>query len=62
MSLLVEGNGRELEEIEDESIDAIITDHPWLDKKAHKSGNQKTLLSTTHSNTLKKTLTQKQEC
>lgn len=41
MSLLVEGNGRELEEIEDESIDAIITDHPWLDKKAHKSGNQK---------------------
>ena len=41
MSLLVEGNGRDLEEVEDASIDAIITDHPWLDKKAHKSGNQK---------------------
>ena len=41
MSLLVEGNGRDLEEIENESVDAIITDHPWLDKKAHKSGNQK---------------------
>ena len=40
-SLLIEGNGRDLEEIEDNSIDAIITDHPWLDKKAHKSGNQK---------------------
>lgn len=40
-SLLIEGDGRKLEEIEDNSIDAIITDHPWSDKKAHKSGNQK---------------------
>ena len=40
-SLLIEGSGRELEEIENNSIDCIITDHPWEDKKAHKSGNQK---------------------
>lgn len=40
-SLLIHGDGRELNEIEDNSIDAIITDHPWEDKKAHKSGNQK---------------------
>ena len=40
-SLLIEGDGRRLEEIEDASIDAIITDHPWEDKKAHRSGNQK---------------------
>lgn len=40
-SLLIEGNGRNMEEIEDESIDCIITDHPWEDKKAHRSGNQK---------------------
>lgn len=40
-SLLIEGDGRQMEEIEDASIDCIITDHPWEDKKAHKSGNQK---------------------
>ncbi len=40
-SLLIEGDSRGLEEIEDESIDCIITDHPWEDKKAHRSGNQK---------------------
>lgn len=40
-SLLIEGDGRALSEIEDNSIDCIITDHPWQDKKAHKSGNQK---------------------
>ncbi len=41
-SLLIEGDGRALSEIEDGSIDgAIITDHPWEDKKAHRSGNQK---------------------
>ena len=40
-SLLIEGDGRKLAEIEDASIDCIITDHPWEDKKAHKSGNQK---------------------
>lgn len=40
-SLLIEGDSRKLEELEDGSIDCIITDHPWSDKKAHKSGNQK---------------------
>ena len=42
-SLLISGDGRALNEIEDNSIDAIITDHPWSDAKAHKSGNQKKL-------------------
>ncbi len=40
-SLIINGDGRNLSEIEDESIDSIITDHPWSDKKAHTSGNQK---------------------
>lgn len=39
--LLIEGNGRNLSGLEDESLDSIITDHPWEDKKAHRSGNQK---------------------
>lgn len=39
--LIIHGDGRKLDEIEDKSIDTIITDHPWSDKKAHKSGNQK---------------------
>ena len=32
-SLLIHGDSRSLEEIEDNSIDCIITDHPWDDKK-----------------------------
>ena len=40
-SLLIRGNGRKLDEIEDNSISAIINDHPWKNEKAHKSGNQK---------------------
>lgn len=40
-SLLINGDSRKMEEIESSSIDCIITDHPWEDKKAHKSGNQK---------------------
>lgn len=40
-SLIIEGDGRKLDEIDDESIDCIITDHPWEDSKSHKSGNQK---------------------
>lgn len=39
--LIIHGDGRKLEEIEDNSIDLIITDHAWKDTKAHKSGNQK---------------------
>lgn len=30
--LIIEGDGRDLSFIEDESVDAIITDHPWLDE------------------------------
>lgn len=40
-SLLIHGNGRKLDEIEDNSIASIINDHPWRNEKAHKSGNQK---------------------
>lgn len=40
-SLLIHGDGREMKELDDNSIDCILTDHPWSDKKAHKSGNQK---------------------
>lgn len=39
-SLIVYGSGRKMECIEDNSIDSIITDHPWLNEKAHESGNQ----------------------
>ncbi|QST02442.1 site-specific DNA-methyltransferase (plasmid) [Pontibacillus sp. ALD_SL1] len=37
---VVNGDGRNLSILEDETVDAIITDHPWSDKKAHKAGNQ----------------------
>lgn len=40
-SLLIHGDSRNLDEIEDASISAIINDHPWENRKAHKSGNQK---------------------
>jgi len=36
--VLMEGDGRDLSMLEDESIDCIITDHPWEDKKAHTGG------------------------
>lgn len=39
-SLVIEGDGRRLDMIEDSSMDAIITDHAWKDEKAHTSGNQ----------------------
>jgi len=38
--VLIEGNGRDLSFIKDNSIDCIITDHPWNDKKANKGGNR----------------------
>lgn len=40
-SLLIHGDGRKLDEIEDGSIAAIVNDHPWKNEKAHRSGNQK---------------------
>lgn len=38
--IVMEGNGRNLGAIADESIDCIITDHPWADGKANKGGNR----------------------
>jgi len=38
--LLIEGDGRDLSFLKDGSIDSIITDHPWLDKKSNKGGNR----------------------
>lgn len=38
--LLIEGNGRNLSALADESIDCIVTDHPWDDKKATKGGSR----------------------
>lgn len=38
--VLIEGDGRDLSMLEDKSIDCIITDHPWLDKKANKGGSR----------------------
>lgn len=38
--VLIEGDGRDLSILQDESIDCIITDHPWADKKANKGGSR----------------------
>lgn len=38
--VLIEGDGRDLSILQDNSIDCIITDHPWADKKANKGGNR----------------------
>lgn len=37
---LVEGDGRDLSFIKVQSLDCIITDHPWSDPKANKGGNR----------------------
>lgn len=39
-TLLVQGNGRDLSMINDNSIDCLITDHPYSDKKSNKGGNR----------------------
>lgn len=39
--ILVEGNGRDLSFIEDNSVDCIMTDHPWQDDKSNKGGDRK---------------------
>ena len=39
-ALIIKGNGRDLSELADSSIDAIITDHPWVDDKSHKGGSR----------------------
>lgn len=38
--MVINGDGRNLSDIPDNSIDAIITDHPYLDEKSHKGGNR----------------------
>lgn len=38
--ILIEGNGRDLSLLEDNSIDCILTDHPWLDMKSNKGGTR----------------------
>ena len=37
---LIEGDGRVLSMLQEESIDCIVTDHPWLDKLSNKGGNR----------------------
>lgn len=39
--LVIEGDGRDLSFLEDESIDCIITDHPWDDKLSNVGGTRK---------------------
>lgn len=39
-ALIVQGDGRKLDEIPNDFIDAIITDHPWEDEKSNKGGNR----------------------
>ncbi len=39
--LLMEDDGRDLSMFEDQSIDCIITDHPWNDKKSYNGGSRK---------------------
>lgn len=39
--LVIEGNGRDLSFLKDDSIDIIITDSPWDDKKSNVGGDRK---------------------
>ena len=38
--VVIEGDGRDLSMLGDASIDCILTDHPWLDKKSNKGGDR----------------------
>ncbi len=38
--ILIEGDGRDLSFIKDDSVDCIITDHPWSDSKSNNGGNR----------------------
>lgn len=38
--VLIEGDGRDLSMLKDNSIDCIMTDHPWLDLKSNKGGTR----------------------
>ncbi len=39
--LLIEGDGRDLSMFDDESVDVLINDHPWLDPLSHAGGSRK---------------------
>ena len=39
--ILLESDGRDLSMLKDESIDCILTDHPWLDLKSNRGGARK---------------------
>lgn len=38
--VVIEGDGRDLSMLEDNSIHCILTDHPWLDIKSNKGGSR----------------------
>lgn len=38
--IVIEGDGRNLEFLDSASVDCIITDHPWFDKKSNRGGNR----------------------
>lgn len=40
-AILINGNGRDLSFLNDNSIDLILTDHAWFDEKSNKGGNRK---------------------
>ena len=39
--IVIECNGRDLSFLEDNSVDLMINDHPWLDEKSNKGGSRK---------------------
>ncbi len=38
--IVMEGDGRDLSMLKNNSIDCILTDHPWLDRKSNKGGSR----------------------
>lgn len=38
--IVIEGDGRDLSILKNESIDCIVTDHPWLDTKSNRGGDR----------------------
>jgi site-specific DNA-methyltransferase (adenine-specific) len=39
-AILIEGDGRDISFIKDQSVDCIMTDHPWDDKKSNRGGSR----------------------
>ena len=42
--IVIEGDGRDLSFLKDESIDCIMTDHPWDNKKSNIGGEENLLI------------------